>query len=1250
MIKAYYIIKPMKTKHLPLLATLQILLSPFAFPGPAMDALPSEAELTQPFTEKDITLFQNPTRLYRPETWFHFIGGNVSTQGITADLEALACAGFSGIQLFHGQFGGKWPQTGEPITCLSEKWDDAVKHTATEAHRLGLRFTMQNCPGWAMAGGPWVTASNAMRNLVWCRTDVDGNNPLSIALPRPQPSHEEWRDYHDIAVLAFPTPRDDTGQPLKPSRVRSNRENKPWLDVITGTPNARITLTPAMPGSPTWVEMTFDTPVTVRTLELPPVQQMNHAWCYDPGIHVALQILTKDAFQTIMETDLPASHWQDNKAISLAVSECTAQTVRLLFRNKHSMTLTALRLFSAARQNNWESEAAWTLRNLERACANPTQSKNTWVDASKILDVTASLDAQGRLNWTPSANVKWTLLRIGHVNAGQKNGPAPKEGTGWECDKLSASGPDQHFAGYIGRLTSKSGPLADGLLNGMLLDSWECNAQTWTYRMERAFMEQNGYPLRTWMPALFGYVVNNPETTSRFLRDWRGTINNLFVNQFFGRMAELAHQNKLTISYETAGGDVFPADIMEYYKHADIPMCEFWHPRGDSYVGSINFKPIKPCASAARLYGKPRVAAEAFTSFALTWNEHFSMLKEVGNINMIEGVTHPIFHTYTHNPQIGFLPPGTSFGAKIGTPFLRGQTWWKAMPEFTAYLARCNYMLERGKPVSDVLWYLGDEINHKPDQLAPFPEGFKYDYCNPDALLTRLSVKDGKIVTPDGIAYSVLWMPDCPRMLPETLEKIRDLVKAGATVIGKPPQGLATLVNAADAQRRFDAVVAELWTPGEASASVIRRVGKGRVVSRLSLEEALAHLSYTPDVMGGDALWLHRQAKGADWYFIAAPEGRSFTGVLRFRNTGHVEIWNPTTGKVTLTASRREKEWTWVALNLARAESCFVVFRKGERPQTSIERIDHDGKPVLNTRITEPVPSEAEKRIVSARYGDLETPGRWIDLTAKVRKAFASGATTLRINNDLAESDPAFNTRKRFSMTVLDLSGQPNEIRANEGEMITLPPLSEAKLPTCSIEAHHLIAWHPGSYKVHYTDGSVQQATLSIPGQLALEMPWTLHFPKGWGAPDTLQINELKAWKDLDLSKEGRAFSGTATYTTPFTVTTLKPNMRFMLDLGSVDMTARITVNGKVVGSLWAPPYRIDISDVVKEGKNSLYVEVTSTWYNRLVYDASLPEHERKTWTIAGPQKNSALAPSGLLGPVVIRIGEALPLKKAKSS
>ena len=106
-------------------------------------AVPDAEELRRPFGADDISNFRTPPRINYPQTWFHFIGGNVSAEGITEDLEAIAGAGISGVQLFHGQFGGPWPGVEPQITALSPMWDDVVKHAAKEAHRLGLRFTMQ---------------------------------------------------------------------------------------------------------------------------------------------------------------------------------------------------------------------------------------------------------------------------------------------------------------------------------------------------------------------------------------------------------------------------------------------------------------------------------------------------------------------------------------------------------------------------------------------------------------------------------------------------------------------------------------------------------------------------------------------------------------------------------------------------------------------------------------------------------------------------------------------------------------------------------------------------------------------------------------------------------------------------------------------------------------------------------------------------------------------------------------------------
>ena len=319
--------------------------------------VPSPDELNRPFGKDDEKAFLSPPKVFYPETWFHYIGGNVSLKGITADLEAISAAGFSGIQLFHGQFGGVWPGTDNQITCLSPGWDAAVKHTASECKRLGLRFTMQGCPGWAMAGGPWITPEKAMRHLVWSRTDLTPGSG-SVTLPVPQPSEEEWRDYRDVAVIAFPTPLGDTGEPLKPERAVSNKEGE-WTKFLRGEAGA-LQLAPTTEDDPLQIEITYPEKTVVRTVEFPSVNSLNHAWCYDPGVSLKVQAVMPDGNAVeIMHADLPQSSWQDDYPVSFACSETPGtQKYRITIVNKHDMTLHPLRLFSAARKTTGNRKPA----------------------------------------------------------------------------------------------------------------------------------------------------------------------------------------------------------------------------------------------------------------------------------------------------------------------------------------------------------------------------------------------------------------------------------------------------------------------------------------------------------------------------------------------------------------------------------------------------------------------------------------------------------------------------------------------------------------------------------------------------------------------------------------------------------------------------------------------------------------------------------------------------------------------------
>lgn len=1037
--------------------------------------------------QPDEALFLQPPQENWPETWFHFLGDNVSREGVEADLNAIRSAGIGGVHWFHGNAGARWPGVNHPVIPLSEEWEQMVAHMGRTARDLGLTLTVQTCPGWAMAGGPWIEPEDAMRDLVWSRTDVKAGAAVAAALPLGEPSAEPWRDYQDICVLAFPTPEGDTGEPLSLQDIRSDSES--WTALLLG--GGAVSEPGAGKHS---VRFSLAGDGVIRTLELPSVQSLNHGWCYEPGVTLSLSAILPDGTERIIaEAALPMSSWQDNQPFFLAVNEVSgASEYVFTVENLHPMTLSYVRFYSAARQDDWCAAAGRTLRAKELYQEHPDQRASAFVDPRNILDISDCMDESGVLTWqVPQSpeNRDWTILRFGHVNAGYKNGPAPPEATGWECNKLDRRGAQAQFTHYVGRL--QNGPL-EGRAGRMLMDSWECHNQTWTGEMEARFRERNSYPLRGWLPALTGYVMDSPETTARFLTDWRRTLNDLYISEFFLPMVEQAHEAGMQVQYETAGADVVAMDPIEYHKWADVPMCEFWQPIQDNYVGSLNFKPIKPTASAAHLYGKKRVAAESFTSFALTWDEHWEMLKEVANLNLTEGVTHNVFHTYTHNPQVGFLPPGTSFGGGIGTPFLRGQTWWKYMSHFTKFLSRTSYMLERGRPVVDVLWYLGDEVGHKPDQLSPFPEGYKYDYCNPDILLNRLHVENGRLCTPEGLSYEVLWIPENERMLPETVEKLYSLIRSGAKVVAGPPLSLSTLNADAAAEKRFYKTVGRIWTVAEQ----VRRLGKGYVAWDVPLESALNLFGLQPQLRaeGGEVLWCERETAGARWFFVTAPVGGEFHGTLDLLASGRAEWWDPVSGEISGLEAEVRGLYQRIRLDLERARNGFIVFReRGEaRP---------------------------------------------------VRK-------------DLPAGEP-----------------------------------------------------------------------------LALNR-WTLRFPEGWGAPASLQLQELKAWKDLPLGREGKAFSGTATYETVFDWDGKAP--RALLDLGRVDMIADVWVNDLQAGVLWATPYRMDITPWLRLGTNTLRIEVTGTWYNRLVYDAALPEASRKTWTLSGPKAGSPLHDSGLLGPVSI--------------
>ncbi len=147
--------------------------------------------------------FADPPASAKSQVWWHWMAGNVTREGITADLEAMADAGLGGAILFDAGLGIRWGVPEGTLVFNTPEWYETVKFAATEAQRLGLELGMANCSGWANSGGPWNTPEYAMKTVVFTETEVKGAGRVSIRLPQPQ---DPLGFYRDIAILAFPKP------------------------------------------------------------------------------------------------------------------------------------------------------------------------------------------------------------------------------------------------------------------------------------------------------------------------------------------------------------------------------------------------------------------------------------------------------------------------------------------------------------------------------------------------------------------------------------------------------------------------------------------------------------------------------------------------------------------------------------------------------------------------------------------------------------------------------------------------------------------------------------------------------------------------------------------------------------------------------------------------------------------------------------------------------------------------------------
>ncbi|MBI5084109.1 MAG: hypothetical protein HZB13_05870 [Acidobacteria bacterium] len=1107
--------------------------------------------------------------------WVYWIwpNGNLTREGITADLEAMHRVGIRGALILEVEL----EVPAGPVRFLSPQWRDLFRHTIAEATRLGIVIATNNDGGWSGSGGPWITPELSMQVVSWSETPVRGSRRFDGVLARPKAVRDYYRD---IAVLAIPAkPGSMTAAAPK---ITCGADHLPFdaSKLLDGNP-ATVAALPALPkGAPHTINLEFARPFEARSLTV-----ALDAWYtrIDATVEASTDGVTFRPLAKFL------AGWPST---SVSFDAATARHFRLSFDPGRPMpVLGELDLNANRRLEGLAFKALFIHHRQLPASSGAGTPVETITSRQGVLDLTSHLKPDGRFTWAAPPG-DWVLLRVGYTTTGKSNHPAPPESVGLECDKLSKHAVEVHFAGLMEKLIEDQRAVGGNALRYAHIDSWEAGSQNWTPAFREEFQRRRGYDPLPFLVSLTGRAVESEAITERFLWDWRRTISDLIQENYAGHMAKLCHDRGLQLSIEGYGGG--PLDDVPFGGRADMPISEFWTGKElyESWVGEEPHPVNKEMVSAAHAYGRPVIAAEAFTAVPRNakWMNFPFRMKALGDTMFALGVNRFIFHRYAAQPWTNRLP-GMTMG-QYGVHFERTNTWWEMSTAYLTYLARCQYLLQQGRFVADVAYLSGEKApNLYPgrEALTPsMPDGYDYDIVPPEVLLTGARVEHGQLVLQSGMKYRVLVLPTGETMRPALLEKLKQLVADGATVIGPPPRRSPSLSGYPNADTEVIRLAGELWSALDGASLTERRYGKGRVIWGKPIGDVLRDFNPMPDftVIGPRTAqtvnYIHREIDGADVYFVASPQAGETTYLCSFRASGRrPELWWPDTGRIERTAVYDTVPGaTRIPIGLGPYGSVFVVFPKS---------------------------SASSDQVVAATRDNLEITG--MQATSPV-----------------------------------DLRDSQSEIRIERGQR----------------DGFSLEVARGGVYELRTAAGRrLRTEVPPLPAPVEIAGPWTVDFPKDWGAPPRVTLDRLVSWT-AHPDPGVKYFSGTASYRRQVQIPETQQGRKLYLDLGRVEVMAEVMLNGQNLGIVWKPPYRVDITPAARPGANDLEIRVVNLWPNRLIGDAHLPEDAEwngpslirwPQWLLDGKpsptgrltfatwkhwNKDDPLLESGLLGPVVL--------------
>jgi len=579
-------------------------------------------------------------------------------------------------------------------------------------------------------------------------------------------------------------------------------------------------------------------------------------------------------------------------------------------------------------------------------------------NSTKIIMLNNSIAANGVLKWQVPAG-KWHIVRYVCFPTGQQLATASPASKGFVLDHFSAAAQEANMNYVIDRIKTGLGSLKNRSLKYLYEDSYEVNSGVWTPLLAEAFQQKYGYSLLSYLPLLNGVTYADKENANRFQFDFTKLLSDLIINNHYVKGRLMSEQVGLGF-YAEAGGPGqpihnVPFEDLKALGSLTVPRGEFWN----NHDQSNDLQIVKGIASAAHIYNQKFVEAEAFTSVWL-WQEGPGELKPLADRALCEGLNRFVYHTFPHSPPEGGIPGWIyNFGTIINTT----NGWWSKSQGFHEYLGRSSYLLQQGNFVGDVAFYYGDEA---PNFVAPkhvpatLGSGYDYDVVNTDIIINKMTVKNHRIYLPHGQYYEVLVLPNQTTMNPTVLQKLVQLVAAGATIVGPKPAKSYSLKNATANDKLVQQLADKLWGNCDSSNIQEHQYGLGKVVWGKTVRTVLQEKNIITDVQvqlnnAGDTAidYIHRSVSDKEIYFLRNTTAANINGTCSFRVFNKIpQYWNAETGEIfPINQFSTGKNGITIPLSLAVDGACFIVFTNDKAKQPGIKkRIAQGATEVLYTK------------------------------------------------------------------------------------------------------------------------------------------------------------------------------------------------------------------------------------------------------------------------------------------------------------